>query len=39
VVAVSTEPTDAGDDEGVPADLLELFEVMEWAEAVEAQDE
>ncbi|MGH8950152.1 MAG: hypothetical protein ACRDX9_01895 [Acidimicrobiia bacterium] len=28
------EPLDIGDDEGVPADLVELYEVMEWENAV-----
>lgn len=29
-----TEPADAGNDHGVPADLLELHQVLEYAEAV-----
>jgi len=27
------EPDDAGDEEGVPAELVELHEVIEWTEA------
>lgn len=32
------EPEDAGDEEGVPADLVELYEVMEWENAVAANE-
>ena len=28
------EPDDLGDDEGVPPDLVELYEVLEWQDAV-----
>lgn len=29
------EPDDAGDEEGVPAELVELHEILEWQAAVE----
>ena len=32
------EPDDAGDEEGVPADLVELHEVIEWDAAVKAAE-
>lgn len=32
----STEPDDAGDEGGVPADLVELHEVLEWQAALDA---
>ncbi len=28
------EPSDLGDDEGVPPELVELYEVIEWQDAV-----
>lgn len=31
------EPDDAGDDGGVPVDLVELFEVIEWQAALDAE--
>lgn len=34
---VSPEPDDAGDHE-VPADLVELHEVLEWQAALDAQE-
>lgn len=30
---VEVEPLDAGDDDGIPADLIELHEVLAWQEA------
>ena len=36
---MTTEPEDAGDDEGTPADLVELHEILEMADAVEHQDQ
>lgn len=33
------EPADAGDDHLVPADLLELHEVLEWQAALELAGE
>jgi hypothetical protein len=32
------EPVDAGDEEGVPVDLLELHEILEWKAAIEGGD-
>jgi hypothetical protein len=32
--APPTEPDDAGDEDGVPAELVELHEVLEWQAAV-----
>lgn len=34
-----SEPDDAGDEAGVPAELVELHEVLEWQAAVAAADE
>lgn len=33
-----TEPDDAGDEHDVPVDLVELFEVIEWQMACDAED-
>lgn len=30
-----SEPDDAGDEEGVPAELVELHEILEWEQALE----
>lgn len=35
----TTEPDDAGDEEGVPVDLVELHEVLEWQAALAAADD
>lgn len=34
-----TEPEDLGDEGGVPADLVELHEILEWQAALDAQEE
>jgi hypothetical protein len=33
------EPDDAGDDYGVPVELVELHELQEWKEAIDAEEE
>lgn len=33
------EPADVGDDAGVPVDLVELHEVLEYQAALDAQNE
>lgn len=33
----NVEPDDVGDEEGVPADLVELHEILEWQAAVDAE--
>ncbi len=33
------EPDDLGDEEGVPLDLVELYEVLEWRVAVDDESE
>lgn len=32
-----TEPDDLGDEDGVPTDLVELYEVIEWQLACDAE--
>jgi hypothetical protein len=32
------EPDDAGDEAGVPVELIELHEVLEWQAAVDARE-
>lgn len=34
-MSIFEEPVDAGDDEHVPVDLVELFEVLEWQAALD----
>lgn len=33
------EPSDLGDDEGVPPDLVALYEVLEWQDAVSSAED
>jgi len=39
MVDLEPEPPDAGDEDHVPVDLLELYEVLEWKAALEARDD
>lgn len=32
------EPDDLGDEDGIPADLVELHEILEWQAAIEQED-